>query len=255
MTDPEEDDPPLTRDAFLNGRLMLWQPRSGYRAATDPVLLAAAVPAQAGAHVLDLGCGIGTAALCLECRVPGLVLHGVELQRLYADLAERNAAAAGSALTVHHGNVAQMPKALRSISFDHVMANPPYLDPARHVGAALPARDRAFRDVTVPLAGWIDAGLRRLRPGGCYTMIQRMDRLPELLAGFDGRAGDITLLPLAARAGRPAARVILRARKGARGALRMLAPFVLHDGDAHRQDGEDFSAAAQAVLRDAKSLP
>ena len=46
----------LTCDAFLDGRLRLWQPRTGYRAATDPVLLAAFVPARAGQRVLELGC-------------------------------------------------------------------------------------------------------------------------------------------------------------------------------------------------------
>ena len=70
----------LTRDAFLDGRLHLWQPRRGYRAATDPVLLAAFTPAKSGERVLELGCGAGAAALCLAVRVPGLDLHGLELQ-------------------------------------------------------------------------------------------------------------------------------------------------------------------------------
>ena len=38
----------LSRDALLYGRLHLWQPTDGYRAATDPVLLAAACPAEPG---------------------------------------------------------------------------------------------------------------------------------------------------------------------------------------------------------------
>ena len=67
----------LTHDAFLCGRLHLWQPRKGYRAATDPVLLAAACPAVAGQRVLDLGCGAGAASLCLAARVPGLQLAGL----------------------------------------------------------------------------------------------------------------------------------------------------------------------------------
>ena len=53
----------LTEDGFLGGRLQILQPRKGYRAGTDPVLLAAAVPAQAGQSVLELGCGAGVALL------------------------------------------------------------------------------------------------------------------------------------------------------------------------------------------------
>ena len=41
---PEE----LTEDGFLNGRLKFLQPRDGYRASMDPVLLAAAVDARPG---------------------------------------------------------------------------------------------------------------------------------------------------------------------------------------------------------------
>jgi tRNA1Val (adenine37-N6)-methyltransferase len=56
----------LTRDAFLCGKLHLWQPRTGFRAATDPVLLAAACPAQPGDSVLDLGTGVWAFG-CLDC--------------------------------------------------------------------------------------------------------------------------------------------------------------------------------------------
>ena len=61
MTRFAEDD--LTCDAFLGGKLHLWQPRRGrgYRAGVDPVLLAASIEATAGQSVLELGCGVGAA--------------------------------------------------------------------------------------------------------------------------------------------------------------------------------------------------
>ena len=59
-------------DGFLGGQLRLAQPKIGYRAGVDPVLLAAACPAQRGQEVLELGCGVGVASLCLGRRVPGL---------------------------------------------------------------------------------------------------------------------------------------------------------------------------------------
>ena len=72
------NDTELTRDAFLGGLVHLWQPRSGYRAGVDPVLLAATIPAVSGQRVLELGCGVGAAVLCLGARVAGLELVGVE---------------------------------------------------------------------------------------------------------------------------------------------------------------------------------
>jgi tRNA1Val (adenine37-N6)-methyltransferase len=86
-------------------------------------------------------------------------------------------------------------------------------------------------------------------------VIQLAERLPDLLAGCDSRFGSLDLLPLASRAGRPAKRVILRARKGGRGAFRLLAPLAMHEGAAHDGDRDNHSALAQAVLRDGAALP
>ena len=243
----------LSCDAFLDGRLRLWQPRRGYRAATDPVLLAAFVPARRGERVLELGCGAGVAALCLAARVPGLELHGLEIQAPYAALARRNAAENRLALTVHEGDLRAPPPALRAISFAHVLANPPY-HAAAATGAADPGRDLAHREGEASLGDWIAAGLRRLAPGGRLVLIQRTERLGEMLAALEGRAGAIEVVPLAPRAGRPAGRVLLRARKGRRGGLELWPPFTLHEGEAHIRDAESYTAAARALLRDAAEL-
>ena len=95
---------------------------------------------------------------------------------------------------------------------------------------------------------------RRLKPGGRLTAIQLAERLPDLLAACADRFGSIDILPLAPRAGRPAKRVILRARKGGRGALRLLEPVAIHRGAGHDGDRDSHSAVAQAVLRDGAAL-
>ena len=250
MFTPEE----LTRDRFLDGRLLVAQPRSGYRAAMDPVLLAAACPARPGQSVLELGCGVGVASLCLGRRVAGLRLTGLELQPEYAALARENAAANGIGLEVVEGDLAAMPHELRGQNFDHVIANPPYFAPESGTAAADPGRETAQREAT-PLAQWIAAGYRRLLPGGWFTVIQNADRLPDLLAALALGGGSIAVLPIAPRAGRAAGRVIVQARKGGRGRFRLLAPFVLHAAPDHAGDAEDLTDLAQAVLRCGENLP
>jgi tRNA1Val (adenine37-N6)-methyltransferase len=237
----------LSDDGFLGQRLRILQPREGYRAATDPVLLAASVPASAGQSVLDLGCGAGVASLCLGARVAGLRLTGLERQPAYAELARRNAQRNGIALTVVEGDLAAPPPALHQ-PFDHVIANPPYFPTGGGTAASDPGREAALREDT-PLAVWLDAATRRLAPGGWLTLIQLATRLPDLLSALDSRLGSVAVLPLQPREGRAATRVILRARKGGRAAFRLLAPMVLHAGAAHDGDRDSFTPEAQAVLR------
>ncbi|MDO5647316.1 tRNA1(Val) (adenine(37)-N6)-methyltransferase [Paracoccus sp. (in: a-proteobacteria)] len=238
-------------DGFLGGRLQIAQPARGYRSGADAVMLAAACPATPGQAVLELGCGAGVASLCLGWRVAGLALTGLEYQGNYADLARQNAARNGVALRVLTGDLAAPPDDLRNAAFDHVMMNPPYF----RGGTAAPDAGRATaRHEDTPLVDWIGAGLRRLRPGGWITVIQRADRLDGVIAALWGRAGAISVLPIAARAERDAGRVIVTARKGARTPLRLCAPFIMHTGPAHRCDGSDLTDAAQAVLRDGQGL-
>lgn len=241
----------LSDDKFLCGRLRLLQPVKGYRAATDPVLLAAACPAVPGESVLDLGCGAGAATLCLGHRVPGLALAGLELQPAYADLARRNADRNGIPVEVHVGDLARMPSALRR-DFDHVIANPPYY----HAGGSpspVAARAKAMQ-VDTPLAVWVAAATRRLRPGGWLTLICGADGLPEVLGALAPKLGSAAVLPLAPREGRAALRVIVQARKGGRAPFRLLSPFVIHAGAFHDGDRESYTPAANALLRDGADL-
>jgi tRNA1(Val) A37 N6-methylase TrmN6 len=244
----------LSLDGFLGGRLRLWQPRQGYRAATDPVLLAAFVAARPGESALDMGCGVGTAGLCLARRVPDLDLHGLELQDDYAELARRNGPENGLALRVHVGDLRAPPADLRTMVFDQVLMNPPFHRADAATGPSDSGRDRAHREAGADLADWIGGGLRRLRPGGSIVMVHRMERLPEILAALDGPTGAIEVLPVAAREGRPAGRVLVRARKGRRAPFTLFAPLTIHTGKAHVSDGDDYTDIARKILRDASEI-
>lgn len=242
-----------TRDAFLGGRLQILQPRDGYRAATDPVFLAAACPARPGDSVLELGCGVGTAALCLAARVEGLSLTGVERQEAYADLARQNAKAAGTALEVVAADLGTLPPALRQRTFDHVLANPPYFAAGDGTEAQDPGREAANRAET-PLADWIAVARARLKPQGWLTLIHLAERLPDCLSLLGDGFGAVTVLPIQPRPGRAANRILIRARKGAKTPFRLLPPFLVHESAAHPGDQPDFTATAEMVLRHAAPI-
>jgi len=243
----------LTHDAFLGGQLSIWQPKQGYRAGADPVLLAAAADAKPGQSVLELGCGVGVALLCLQRRVGGLTAVGIEIQPDYAVLAGRNAADNDLPLRVVTGDLANMPPVLRTQSFDLVIANPPYFD--RNAGpTAGNAGREVSRGVNTPLKAWVEAGIRRLVPGGTLTIIDKPDRLPNVLSACDARVGSLRILPLAPRKGTDANQVIIQAQKGAKGALRLLSPLILHRGDRHDIDGDSYTDELRSILRGGAAL-
>lgn len=243
----------LTQNDFLSGRVTLWQPKDGYRAGVDPVLLAATIPAKPGQQVLELGSGAGAAFLCLAARVPVLTVHAVELQPEYAALAHRNAKDNGADATIWEADLTALPVELRQMQFDHVLANPPYFDRTASTAAQDAGRDVAMGEDT-PLRLWIEVAAKRLAPKGTATFIHRAERLPDLLSGMQDVLGSLQVLPLQARAGRDANLVLVRGVKGGRAAFRLHAPVRLHEGDKHTQDGESYTAQISAVLRDGAAL-
>lgn len=242
-----------TVNAYLDGALMIRQPAKGYRAGVDPVLLAASIPAKRGQSVLELGCGVGTAALCLAHRVPGLSVIAVELQSEYAQLAKENAQKNNVVLDVHVADLARLPTELRQKRFDHVIANPPYFDRAASVSAADQGRETAMGEGT-SLDQWVAVAAKRLQPRGYATFIHRAERLPDLLEAMGSRLGSLQVMPLQSRRGRDPGLVLVRGRKEGRAAFRLHAPVCMHEGTHHDGDKESYTAQLRAILRDGVAL-
>lgn len=239
-------------DMLLGGRVVLHQPAEGYRVAIDPVLLAAAVPAagQTGERVLDVGTGVGAAALCYAARVPDATVTGLDVQAPLVELARRNAIENGVAerVTFLEGDLLAPPEALAYGGFAHVMANPPYLPPGRADPRAGAAKAASHVEGQAGLSDWIDFGLRMTAPKGTLTLIHRADRLDEILARLHGRAGGIVVFPLWPKREQPPKRVIVRARRASGEPLRLDPGMVLHEDDGR------FTRMTEAVLSEAGAI-
>ena len=227
-------------DRFLDGRVAVRQSADGFRSGLDAVMLAAAVPARAGDHVLELGAGAGAASLCLAARVACRVT-AVEIDAALASLIGENAELNGATVEAVCADIFALPPELKR-EYAHVFCNPPF-----HEGRASPddARDRALRD-SGRFGDWLEVGLKRTVSGGTFTTIIRADRMGEALALLPARG--VGVLPLWPRADAPAKRVIIQAVKGTRSALTMLPGLVLHESDGR------YTQAADAVLRDGAAL-
>lgn len=248
MADQTENE--ITDDALLGGRLQLLQPATGHRAGIDAVLLAAAVPAKPGELTLEGGAGVGTAALCLARRVPGVCVDALEIDPVLANLARQNAErnGLGDAIEVYCGSIASPPYRITANSYHHVFMNPPYMEAGTNSASPHPGRLAAHQETTVALRDWIKFAATMARPGGCITMIHRADRLDDVLAALKGRAGGCEIFPLWSGNRKPAKRFIMRAYKGNDGPLSLLPGLVLHE------PGAKYTDTAEQVLRHAGAL-
>jgi tRNA1(Val) A37 N6-methylase TrmN6 len=173
------------------------------------------------------------------------------LQPDLARLAGENATANGfeGRVAVFAGDLLRPPRGLAPGGFDHVMANPPYLERGRASPPANPAKAVAAIEGEAGLADWVRFAVRMARPKGSINFVHRADRLDALLAQLAGRVGGVVVFPLWPAPGRDAGRVLVHTRKGVAAPARLAAGLVLHDADGR------FTAAAEAVLRDGKALP
>jgi tRNA1(Val) A37 N6-methylase TrmN6 len=242
-----------SEDAVLGGRLILRQPLSGHRVGHDAILLAAATPGRRGEHAVDLGAGIGAAGLALARRVDGLSVTLVEIDPALAALARENADHNGLAafartvcLDVTAPAAAFAAAGLAAETADCVLMNPPF----RGLQNPSPQANRRLAHAAAKgaLSHWVRAASRLLRPAGVLTLIWRGDDLAEVLAALTAGFGAVTLLPIYAKPGRPAIRVLARAVKASRAPLTLFPGLLLADAQGRPTN------AAEVVLRDGAAL-
>jgi tRNA1(Val) A37 N6-methylase TrmN6 len=248
--EPAAAEPAFTEDRLLGGRIRLRQPANGYRVAIDPIFLAASVPAEPHQLVLDVGCGVGAAMLCLAARVPHTRVVGLEMQRDLVRLAGDNAIlnAMEARVSVMIGDLLHPPPRLSPGAFDHVMANPPFHEPGHGMLPATRGKIGATIEGDAGLAAWVRFCLTMVRPKGTVTFIHRADRIDALIGEIAGRAGEVVLYPLWAGEERPASRVLVRARKQIAAPARLAPGLVLHRPDGRLTDRAD------GVLREGRGL-
>lgn len=249
-----------TRDSFHRGGFEVLQPvRSGHRAGSDALLLAAALPENAKGLLADLGAGAGVAGLAalavnplLEARLVEFDRHMAQCARLSLQL-PANAALASRAQVIEAdvtlGGRKRTEAGLADNVFDFVISNPPYYNPASERSSPDARRALAHQMGEGDLEAWLRTGAAILKPGGMLCLIWRSERLDEALGGLRGRFGAIEVMGLHPHAGEPAPRLVIRAVRGSRAPLRLYPGVVLHEAD------NAPSQIAQALLNGLARLP
>lgn len=246
----------ITDDAFLGGALKLLQPKTGYRAGIDAVLLAAAIPCgSAYERCLDAGGGVGTVGLSVVRRCPNATAVLLEREPKFVELAEENVKRndLSDRVKVFSGDLTQSwsdmaGDGLASDSFDHVFANPPYHIDGKGTPSPDPWKSTAHSMPETDLDLWGRLLARMAAPGGTGTLIHKAEALGLVLGAFAGRFGGLRILPIHPRKGQPASRIIVQGTKGSRAPTVILPGFILHG------EGNAFTPEAEAILRGGGAL-
>ena len=238
----------------LNKKLALYQAPDGFRTSMDSVMLAASCPAKSSQKVLDLGCGVGSAGLCVLKRIDEASLTGVEIQENQVEIANKNASEnsmndkaefiCSDIRELKLGNV-----------FDHVICNPPYMKAGAHVHSPSQSKAQAMGHVDegMDLKDWIACAHRHIKGQGSLTIIHdagNSDNIIHALYGKSGnkKFGNIEIFPLYPKQGVSAKRVVIRAWKHKK------SPAILHQGIIMHDENGDYTKAANKILRDAEKL-
>lgn len=246
----------ITDDGFLGGRLRLLQPKRGHRFGGDAALLAAAARSLMGedAAAADLGAGVGAVGLGLAlfgARRVALVEIDPTLAAIAAQNVERNGFGDKAQAVVC--DVADLcrpgaPQEIGAASFDLVAANPPFDDADRLRASPDAAKALAHSAGGDTFRTFAASAERLLKPGGAFVAIFRAEDLADALSALDRAFGDITMKPVHPRADRPAARLLLAARKGARGPLALLPGLVMHGADGRFTPEADAAQRGEAAI-------
>lgn len=237
-------------DNFLGGRVQAIQPKKGFRAGLDSVLLAASVN-QNAETLLELGAGVGVASCCTLVDLPQLKAVLVEIDGDTLDLARQNLRDNGLEmraqtllLDVTQKGMVRAEAGLKTDVYSCVIANPPFFDIKSGTNPPVMSRAKARHMGEGDLDKWVKTAAASAAPRGEIIFIHTVNSLPELLNAFSARFGAITVLPIISRPGQDANRVLVRGIKASRAPLKLLSPLILHG-----REGREFAPLAEKIFR------
>lgn len=225
---------PLSRDRFFNGKIVLNQPKSGYRFSIDAVILSHLVCPARGETVLDLGAGCGVIPVMLAFRHPDIRLIGVEIQPSLAELARQNAAhnRMGDRIRILDKDMATLTLADIGGPADLVVTNPPYRKLASGRISADNQRAVARHELKIDLDALLLTARRMLHKSGRFAIIYPSSRTVDLMAAMRSAGLEPKALTMIhSKAGAQARLVAIEGVKGGGSGMDVRAPLYVYNDD------------------------
>lgn len=170
-------------DLLCKGRKII-QNTKEFCFSLDAVLLAHYPKYHSNWRVFDLGTGTGVMPLLIADMVREV--HGLEINPVMAELAQRNVAMNGLSdrITIQEGDYRQIRELYPPESFDCVIANPPYRPLQQGQLNSISGVAKARHEITATLSDVVKAARYLLRFHGRFAMVHLPERLGEIMVAM-----------------------------------------------------------------------
>lgn len=231
-------------DQLIKEDLSIIQNDEVFSFSTDALLLAHFTPLKKKDKVMDICSGNGIIPLLLSHRTT-MPIDAIEIQHRLVDMARRSVQynKLESQICVHEMDIKTVKKKFIPSQYDVVTCNPPYFRANQEYQHLKEAHRIARTEVLCTFLDCVAAANHLLKQGGKMVVVQRADRLIDVLADMRSLGIEPKVIqPIYSSANRPQAiTVIVEGIKGGKPDVKVMPPFYIYD------DQNEYSKAMLEV--------
>ena len=230
----------------VNERLSLIQKKDGLTFGTDAFMLASFIKPCPNGHAVELGAGTGIISLLLGARERFSKISALEIQKDFADLAERNVELNGMSerIRVLCLDVTATTASDVGGEADVVFSNPPYMKTDSGKRNESDYKYIARHEVCGDIDAFCAAAFRLLKHGGKFYAVWRPDRLTDIVAAMRKNRLEPKIMTFVhADSESSPSIVLISATKGGASGMKLTPPLLLYNG----KDRSRMSEKAQKI--------
>lgn len=215
---------------FLEGSIIVYQPKRGFRFGIDSILLAHFLNLKPQDLVLEVGAGSGIISLIALKRFPKAKIFALELESIFIECLKRNILEnkLQEKLFIIKGDIKT--SLFKSGIFDVIFSNPPYFKSKSGRKSPYEIENIARRDIEFELDEFLKKVSSLLKNKGKFYLVFTALRLAELIYLLKKNKLEPKLLRLVySYPGSEAKLVLLLAVKNAKEEIRIFSPLYIYD--------------------------
>jgi tRNA1Val (adenine37-N6)-methyltransferase len=212
--------------------IKLFQAKKGYRFSIDAILLENFIALKQRDKGIELGTGSGVISILLAKRLRTVRITAVEIQKSMADRAKRNVKLNGldERVEVLKEDIKLLKDMYPTNTFDFVLSNPPFREPATGRMSLDDERAVARHEIDISLPDLIDSASYLLKHSGRFYLIYHPFRLVELIELLRKKRLEPKRMRFVhSRPGEEAKMVLIEAMKGSGKWLKVDPPLCIHE--------------------------